>query len=166
MCMRAGLAVDRSSFGVNADTKAADLYAADQNAASRKSDYTCSLAEHCLSEKSMLKSSIVRSLLVAAALLATAVPAAFAEQRTDLLGDPVSAGNSGRVIRLETSTRYVNVEGGETILFYIGEKSFGWNFSGPLSVTSFNLRQVMPAGLLDHDVTVYIRANPNYRGPA
>lgn len=114
----------------------------------------------------MLKSSIVRSWLVAAALLAAAVTAAFAEQRTDLLGDPVPPGNSGRVIRLETDTRYVNVEGGETILFYIGGKIFGWNFSGPLSVTSFNLRQVMPTGLLDHDVTVYIRANPYYRGPA
>ena len=59
-----------------------------------------------------------------------------------------------------------DVEGGETILFDIGGKIFGWNFSGPLTVTSFNLRQVMPAGLLDHDVKVYIKANPNYRGPA
>lgn len=102
---------------------------------------------------------------IAATLSICTATIAGAEQRTELLGDPVASGSMGRVIRIDPGTRYVNVEGGETIRFDINGKIFGWNFSGPLTVTSFNLRQVVPPGLLDHDVLVYIRANPDYRGP-
>ena len=102
---------------------------------------------------------------VVATLLICMTTIAGAEQRTELLGDRVASGSAGRVIRIEPGTRYVNVEGGETIRFEINGKIFAWNFSGPLTVTSFNLRQVVPASLLDHDVLVYIRANPDYRGP-
>ena len=84
-----------------------------------------------------------------------------ADQRLDLLGDPATTGAS-RIIQIEPDTRHVNVIGGETIRFEVGGKSFFWSFSGPLSVTSFSLLRVAPAGLLDHDVTVYIASNPNY----
>lgn len=87
------------------------------------------------------------------------------EQRQDLLGDPVAAA-VGRLIRIDAGTRFVTVEGGETIRFESNGREFSWSFSGPLSVTSFNLRRVTPAGMLDHDVFVYIRPNPNYFGPS
>ena len=103
-------------------------------------------------------------MLWALAASVTVTPA-IAEQRIDLLGDRVAA-PVGRLVQIGAATRYVNVEGGEIIRFDINGKSFSWNFSGPLTVASFNLMRIAPPGMLDHDVTVYIAPNPNYSGPA
>ncbi|MBC7513710.1 MAG: CzcE family metal-binding protein [Herminiimonas sp.] len=99
------------------------------------------------------------------ALAGSITPAPVAaEQRIDLLGDPVVA-PIGRPLRIDAATRYVNVEGGEVIRFDVNGRSFSWSFSGPLAVTSFNLRRIAPPGMLDHDVIVYIAPNPYYSGP-
>lgn len=62
---------------------------------------------------------------VAAALLICMATIAGAAQCTELLGDPVASGSMGRGNRIDPDTRYVNVEGGETIRFEIDGKIFG-----------------------------------------
>ena len=99
---------------------------------------------------------------------ASATPVAhgpLVEPRIDLLGDPV-ASPVGRLVHIDAGTRHVTVEGGETIRFDSNGRQFSWSFSGPLSVTAFNLRRVAPPGMLERDLMVYIRPNPNYIGPS
>jgi hypothetical protein len=98
-------------------------------------------------------------------LSACNLPSGAAGIRQDLLGDSAPPEASSRSIMIAPDTRYVHVEGGEIIRFVAGEKTFGWNFSGPLTVSSFDLQRVAPAGVLDHQVNVIIAPNPRYMGP-
>ncbi|MFD2274401.1 CzcE family metal-binding protein [Undibacterium arcticum] len=45
-----------------------------------------------------------------------------------LLGDPASATAGERTITITPDTRYVNVEGGQTVNFDVGGKTFTWTF--------------------------------------
>lgn len=88
-----------------------------------------------------------------------------AEIRQDLLGDSAPIDAATRSIRVTSDTRYVHVEGGEIIAFVVDDKTFGWNFNGPLAVASFDLQRVAPAGVLHHEVRVIIAPNPRYMSP-
>lgn len=92
-------------------------------------------------------------LLVGCSGLNAPVPAA-------LLGDAATDAAAERTIVIDPAIRYVNVTGGEIIRFNVGNKSFTWHFDGALGVTQFSLQQIMPADLLDHAVTAYVRPNP------
>ena len=81
-----------------------------------------------------------------------------------LLGDAASDSAAERSIAIDSTTRYVNVTGGEIIRFNVGAKSFTWHFDGALNVTRLSLQQIAPAGLLDHSVTAYIKPNPLFIG--
>jgi streptogramin lyase len=100
--------------------------------------------------------------LVAVALAVSIAGAAThaAEPRTDLLGDPAPLSMASRSIPIHADTRYVNVKGGDTVQFVVGDKAFAWYFSGPLNVWRFDLRRVAPAGMLDREVLVYVSPNP------
>lgn len=77
-----------------------------------------------------------------------------------LLGDAATDAAAERTIVIDPATRYVNVTGGEIIRFKLGNKTFTWHFDGALNVTQFALQRIMPADLLDHPVTAYVRPNP------
>ncbi|MFZ6773592.1 CzcE family metal-binding protein [Undibacterium sp. SXout7W] len=87
---------------------------------------------------------------------------AFAQTPADLslLGDSAPVTAATRTIVLTPSTTFVNVTGGETIKFIVGEKSFAWNFDGPVS--SFDLKRVAPANMLEQTLKVYVAPNPTY----
>ena len=80
-----------------------------------------------------------------------------------LLGDPAPAAAADRTITITPDTKYVNVQGGQTVKFDVGGKTFAWDFDGP--VTSFDLNRVAPPDLLDHMVTAYVSPNPLHMGP-
>lgn len=84
--------------------------------------------------------------------------------RVDLLGDPAPVSAATRTIVIAPDTRYVNVTGGETIQFIVGDKSFAWNFDGAQYVSQFDLTQAAPPGVLDHTVMAYVAPNPLYLG--
>lgn len=88
-----------------------------------------------------------------------------AEIRQDLLGDPAPPDAAHRSITIQKDTRYVHVEGGEIVRFNAGDKTFAWNFSGPLTVSSFNLQRIAPPGALPHQVQVIIAPNPRFMNP-
>ena len=86
------------------------------------------------------------------------------QPRPDLLGTAVPAMATTRTITIAADTRYVNVTGGEIVRFTVGDKSFGWSFNGPVSITRFDLRKVAPPGLLQQAVFAYVAPNPMYVG--
>ena len=89
----------------------------------------------------------------------------FAESLTKLalLGDPISVSAATRTIVIAPDTKYVNVTGGETVKFLVGDKSFAWRFDGPFS--SFNLARIAPPSVLYHKVVAYVAPNPLYLMP-
>jgi hypothetical protein len=107
------------------------------------------------------------SLLIATTLAAGASSlAAAAEQPRAFLGKaaPEQAA-AGRVIVITDATRYVNVTGGQTVRFVVGDRSFTWSFqTGSAHVIPFDLQQIAPPGLLNHRVKAYVADNPLYQG--
>jgi hypothetical protein len=99
----------------------------------------------------------------AMALLVMANVPSIAAPRTDLFGDPIPPSSAARTITITPDTRFVNVEGGEWVRFMVGDRSFGWAFNVAISVSSFDLNQVAPPGILDHKVIAYVSPDPKYR---
>jgi hypothetical protein len=106
-----------------------------------------------------------KSLVPAVVALALSVSAlsSMAATPDELLGETASATAANRTITITPDTKYVNVQGGQTVRFNVGEKTFTWDFDGPDTVWAFDLNKVTPPGLLDHTVTAYVSPNPLYR---
>lgn len=110
-----------------------------------------------------MKTKLLLTVLIASTLstgLAGAAP-----QPDSFLGSAVPAqAPVDRVIVITGATRYVNVTGGTTVRFVVGERSFSWNFqNGTVSLIPFDLGRIAPQGMLDHAVTAYVSDNPLYR---
>ncbi|MEC5218712.1 organic radical activating enzyme [Actimicrobium sp. GrIS 1.19] len=69
---------------------------------------------------------------------------------TSVMGNPVAVESASRVIILGPATEQVDVTGGESVAFAVGEKAFAWKFDGSPGVTRVDLMRVAPAGLLNH----------------
>lgn len=82
--------------------------------------------------------------------------------RADLLGDPVPSHAAMRTVAITPDTKWVNVTGGETINFVVGDQSFAWSFNVARTVSSFALNQIAPPGLLGREVRVYVEPDPRY----
>jgi hypothetical protein len=96
------------------------------------------------------------ALALSGLFLAAGAHAAWPTVPLRLLGDTVSPGSASESIAIGPKTRYVNVSYGDIVRFVVAGKSFGYDFDGAWTVTSFDLRRIAPAGLLDHRVMVYI----------
>lgn len=113
---------------------------------------------------------LVRTLMkfFAASLLSAALLSACAdlpsERPVHLLGQPAPPSGATRTVVITPDTKWVNVDGGETVAFAVGDKTFGWDFFVGRTVTSFMLNQVAPPGVLDHPVAVYVAPDPMYIG--
>lgn len=109
-----------------------------------------------------MKTKLLLSLLIATTMatgLATASP-----QPDAFLGTAVAPqAQADRVIVITGATRFVNVTGGSTVRFVVGQHSFSWNFqTGTVHLAPFDLGRIAPPGLLDHAVTAYVADNPLY----
>lgn len=101
-------------------------------------------------------------------LLIPALLSACAAQRGELpisfLGSPIEAAAAEKTIEIHPDTKWVNVDGGETYRFVVGDKAFGWAFDAPNSPDSFDLQRVAPPGVLNRPVTAYVKPDPKYTG--
>lgn len=111
--------------------------------------------------KATASSSIMLSLALG---LATVAGCATRNDPIDLYGYPQPPSAYGREIVITPDTRHVNVTGGETIRFIVGDKIFAWNFFVARTVSNFDLNAVAPPGVLDHPVRVYVAPDPRYIG--
>jgi hypothetical protein len=68
-----------------------------------------------------------------------------------------------QVVVVNSATRHVNVTGGSTVRFVVGDRSFTWNFqNGTAHVVPFDLQLIAPQGLLNHPVTAYVADSAAY----
>jgi hypothetical protein len=114
--------------------------------------------------KSRLIAKLVSALFLPLALHAVIPSAAAVERPVKLLGDPAPASSGTRNIVITPDTKHVNVTGGEVINFIVGNKIFTWSFFVGEGISSFDLNQIAPPGMLDHVVTAYIARDPRYMG--
>jgi hypothetical protein len=113
--------------------------------------------------------TIMKSTLLLPVMLVTALAAGVAgaaPQPRAFLGDAAPAqAAADRVIVITAATRYVNVTGGQTVRFVVGDRSFTWCFqNGNAHVIPFDLQMIAPQGLLNHRITTYVADNPLYLG--
>jgi hypothetical protein len=108
----------------------------------------------------MKTKSLTRTLL--ALTLSLSALSAMAASASSILGQPEPTTAAKRTITITPDTKYVNIQGGQTVQFNTGGKTFAWNFDGP--IYSFNLNRVAPPGTLDHTVVAYVTPNPLYAG--
>ena len=107
---------------------------------------------------------------LATTLLVSAPAFASHSTQSTALGTPLHNGipafhqaDVDRVIVIDDGDKYVNVEGGESIKFVIGEDSFEWLFDTYDTSPVFNLKEIAPAGLLgDQQIKVYVSPDPLY----
>ncbi|MEW5967443.1 MAG: CzcE family metal-binding protein [Pseudomonadota bacterium] len=79
------------------------------------------------------------------------------------LGSPVHDASASRIVTLDSSTKWVNVTGGETVKFVAGSKSFSWSFDTYSTAPVFDLDRIAPAGVLSgRTVKVYVAPDPAY----
>jgi len=109
---------------------------------------------------------ILSTMLTAAVLSSSAMAmSGDANTRGDLYGDPAPTSAATRIVYIAPDTRNVNINGGETVAFVEGGKSFAWHFDGPTQGYAFDLKKVAPEGMLEHKVQAYVDADPNYGSP-
>lgn len=111
-----------------------------------------------------MKPKILSRTVVVLMLSAAVLPAIAATDRTDLRGEPAPEAAAHRTIMITPDTRYVNVRGGDTVQFNVGDKTFAWNFDVAPTVVDFDLNDIAPPGVLDHTVTAYVAPDPQLAG--
>jgi hypothetical protein len=111
----------------------------------------------------LMKRNLLVPVLAAVLLTATTLPSIAAMSRVDLLGSSSSSSAASSTIVVTPGTEYVTVKRGDIVNFVVGDKGFTWDFNGGDNVSSFDLSQVAPPGVLDHAVTAYV--NPDPLGP-
>lgn len=92
--------------------------------------------------------------VLASVLLATlfASSSAFALTFSDQYGSATSSSYTGRTIVIDSHTRYLNVQRGETVTIRDGANSIKWTFDG--IGTAFTLAKIMPSA--EHPVKVFV----------
>ncbi|MDQ2822856.1 MAG: CzcE family metal-binding protein [Pseudomonadota bacterium] len=92
--------------------------------------------------------------ILLATLLASASVSAFALTTADQYGSAASAQFTGRTIVIDSKTRYVNVQHGETVTFRAGDSTVSWHFDGISQ--AFDLSKILPAAASGQKVDVYV----------
>jgi len=79
------------------------------------------------------------------------------------LGTPIHSGSADRAVVLTDDTKYVSVDGGETIKFLVNGQSFLWKFDTFNSIKfSFGLDRIAPQGVVpDRPIRVYVAPDPS-----
>ena len=113
-----------------------------------------------------MKTKLILPVLTAMTLAAASSAAFAGVQPADLRGNAAPAQAAvDQVIVVTDATRHVNVTGGSTVRFVVGDRSFSWTFqNGSAHVVPFDLALIAPPGLLNHRVTAYVSDNPLYQG--
>lgn len=90
-----------------------------------------------------MKASLLYGIAVAALMVLTIPAVQAARDYRKLYGDPVPPGTYVQLtMEIRPDTRYVNVQGGDTARFLVGNKSFDWTFNVAGTVSSFQLNEV------------------------
>jgi hypothetical protein len=85
------------------------------------------------------------------------------------LGSPGDPDTVSRIVRLGSSTSYASVNYGQDVEFVATgpdgkQRSFAWRFNVWPNTDMMYLNKVAPAGFIDHQVRIYIGADPERFG--
>lgn len=109
-----------------------------------------------------MKNNFLLAALIASSFTAGLANAAPLEQAARGSAAPASA-SAEQVIVITDVTRRINVAGGSTVRFVVGDQSFTWTFqNGTAHVTPFDLQEIAPKGVLTHPVKTYVTDNQLY----
>ena len=109
-----------------------------------------------------MKTSLAGSAAFGLAILAAAIPSHASTRPVALLGEHAPAAAAERTIVITPDTRYVNVEGGETVRFVVGDRAFAWSFNGATTVDAVDLARILPPGLVQGKLIAYVAPDPRY----
>jgi len=114
--------------------------------------------------ENIMKNKLLLPLITAMTLAAASTAAMAGAGQSDFRGNAAPAQAAvDQVVVITDATRHVNVTGGSTVRFVVGDRSFNWSFqNGSAHVLPFDLQQIAPQGLLTHGVTAYVSDNPLY----
>ncbi len=112
----------------------------------------------------MISTKFSPSILLGA-LLSIAASASLAAGGTDRFGNAVPVSGNQRTIELTPSTRYLNIEQGQTVKFVTQGKAFAWNFD-TFGTPVFDLAKIAPKDINVGNVKVYISPDRTYAGGA
>ena len=94
-----------------------------------------------------------------------ALTAALALAAPLLIANATASGASvDRTIVIDSSTRWVNVIGGDVIRFNANGQSFDYRFNSYTQSRVYDLGKIAPAGALNRSVKVYVTADDRYTG--
>lgn len=115
--------------------------------------------------ETIMNTKLLLSVLTAVTLASAGSAALAVVQPADFRGNAAPAqAPVDQVIVITDATRHVNVTGGTTVRFVVGDQSFSWCFqNGSAHVVPFDLALIAPKGLLNHPVTAYVSDNPLYQ---
>jgi len=78
-------------------------------------------------------------------------------------GAPAPAATADYAVKLAGSSKWINVQDGDTVRFSANGKEFTWHFDTFEQFAIIRLADIAPAGLPVGAVKVYVAANPLYR---
>jgi len=107
--------------------------------------------------------NFIRTAIIATAIASTA-GGAYAATNTKEFGMATNAGSADRHVVIKADTKWVNIDDGDTVQFDVEGKSFTWHFDTLRGESAFDLSKIAPEGVDVGKVTVYVAANPLYRG--
>ncbi len=94
-----------------------------------------------------------------------ALTAALALAAPLLVANATASGLSvDRTIVIDSSTRWVNVNGGDVIRFVANGQTFDHRFNSYTNSFVYDLGKIAPAGALDRSLKVYVSADDRYTG--
>lgn len=106
----------------------------------------------------------IRATIIATAILAAAGAAHAASDQRAEYGMAAGTALADRVITVDTDTKWVNVNNGDTVAFNVNGKTFTWHFSTLRNESQLKLMNIAPEGVDTGKVVVYVGSNPLYRG--
>lgn len=92
----------------------------------------------------------------ATAVLFSAAAAAHAGDIPQPYGTPVQTESAQREIKIQSATRYVNVERGETVRFVTPQGAFVWNFDTDRNRSQFDFAQIVPQAVSGNGIRVFV----------
>lgn len=90
------------------------------------------------------------------AVLLSASAASQASNIADPYGTPVYAPSAQREIRIDSTTKYVNVKRGEIIRFITSQGTFTWSFDIDRNRNQFELARIAPKSVAVDGIRVFV----------
>jgi hypothetical protein len=104
----------------------------------------------------------IHTAVAAVVLGATSIVAANAAPNQYLVGNAIPAASAERTIVIDSGTRTVSVTQGDKVKFVANGSEFAIDFDG--QAENVDLRNLAPAGAIDHPVLVVVDVNPYTMG--